>query len=80
VNFALFAVAICLKTMSYHHYYLSPQSTQRAQSGHMISNEYYIPDYNRRGLLFFSASLCILSGFPDRLENNKKSQIGRING
>ena len=28
---------------------------------------------DRRGLLFFSASLCVLGGFPDRPENNKKS-------
>jgi hypothetical protein len=28
----------------------------------------------------FSASLGVLGGYPDRLENNKKSQIGRING
>jgi hypothetical protein len=60
--------------MSSHHNYLSPQSTQRAQSGHMISNEYYVPDYNHRGVLFFSASLCVLGGFPDRLENNIKSR------
>jgi len=35
---------------------------------------------DRRGLLIFSASLCVLGGYPDRLENNKKSQIRRING
>jgi hypothetical protein len=28
---------------------------------------------DRRGLLIFSASLCVLGGFPDRPENNKKS-------
>jgi len=31
---------------------------------------------NRRGLLFFSASLGVLCGFPDRPENNKKSRSG----
>jgi len=35
-----------LKTMSPQYNYLLPQSTQRAQSGHMISNEYYVLDYN----------------------------------
>ena len=35
-----------MKTMSSQHHYFSPQSTQRAQSSHMISNEYYVPDYN----------------------------------
>jgi len=45
-NFALFTVAICLKTMSSHYTYLSPQCTQRAQSGHMICNKYYVLDYN----------------------------------
>ena len=29
---------------------------------------------DRRGLLIFSASLCVLSGFLDRPENNKKSR------
>ncbi|MCJ7647358.1 MAG: hypothetical protein MUP85_01970, partial [Candidatus Lokiarchaeota archaeon] len=35
---------------------------------------------NRRGrggsqrVVFFSASLCVLRGFPNRQENNKKSQ------
>jgi hypothetical protein len=28
---------------------------------------------DRRGLLIFSASLCVPGGFPDRPENNKKS-------
>jgi len=28
---------------------------------------------DRRELLFFSASLCVLRGFSDNLENNKKS-------
>ena len=26
-------------------------------------------------MLFFSASLCVLGGFPDRSKNNKKSHI-----